>query len=236
MRTVIVVLALASACRSAAPARGDKSETPPADTAADSGDGAGGGGSGGGSDTAAADGGGSSDGGAGDGGGSSDGGADGAADGSSDGGADGAGDGSTDTGDAPDGSTWTDPETGLTLLTDTTNRSWADSAAWCAARGATLLSISDEALNARVWEALYDGEDGVGLTNEHTWIGLHDPGTGWAWSDGAALLFTAWGGEVTTDPYGTPTFGQSAAFGDSAAPTWLEAPANWAFAVACLLP
>ena len=146
------------------------------------------------------------------------------------------GDGLIDEDACPD---WvvTDPLTGRAYLVVATPLMWFDAATYCASYGYTLATIDDAVENQYVWELVFDGSDGVATANAHTWIGLHeDVGGSWGWSTGDALSYTAWGGTEITDDYGTPTYGQAAAFGDEATASWFEAPQTWFHHAVCESP
>ena len=145
------------------------------------------------------------------------------------------GDGEIDEGACPD-EVVTDPGTGVAYMAVATHMSWTDAQANCAAYGYTLVTIDDATENDVVWEIIYEGDDGTGLIDAHTWIGYHEPvGDVWQW-DGASASYTNFDAEVITDDYGTVLFGQAAAFGDSDDTYWHEAPMTWRYASVCESP
>jgi hypothetical protein len=145
------------------------------------------------------------------------------------------GDGEIDEGACPE-TVVTDPSTGRAYMLVATHMDWPDAQAHCLTYGYTLATIDDATENELVWELVYEGDDGVGYIDAHTWLGYHEPvGDSWQW-DGAASTYENFDSEVITDGYGTVYFGQAAAFGDSGDQYWHEAPMTWRYASVCESP
>ncbi len=146
------------------------------------------------------------------------------------------GDGIPDDEDACPDTVVTDPDSGVAYMMVAAHMDWSHAQANCAAYGYTLVTIEDTAENDLVWELIYEGEDGLGHIDAHTWIGYRQPvGDSWQW-DGVSTSYENFDSEVITDDYGTVYFGQAAAFGDAADMYWHEAPQTWRYASVCESP
>ena len=122
-------------------------------------------------------------------------------------------------------------------MTVTTHMSWPDAAAYCTSVGYHLVTIEDATETNTVWELIYSGTDGIGHIEAHTWIGYNEPyGGAWQWHDGSTSTYDNFDGEVITETYGSTTYGQAAAFGDSTDQGWHEAPQTWRYASVCETP